>query len=154
MTKKDYITNYWAAAQEACKGTPIFPILALAESAVESSWGESLLTKKGANYFGIKAFNTWKGKIVTLPTTEYINGKKELINANFRAYDNPVDCFKDYIKVVTGTRYKNAGVLDAKTPQEQIECIAKAGYSTSPVYAKTIIQVMDGLEPLVNINLN
>jgi flagellum-specific peptidoglycan hydrolase FlgJ len=39
-------------------------------------------------------------------------------------------------------RYRNAGVFDAKSPEEQIKAIKKAGYATSPTYAEFVTSIM------------
>jgi len=152
MTKQDFINNYWESAIEACLDTPIFPLLALAESAVESAWGESELTKEANNFLGIKSSLSWEeggGSYVVKKTREVIDGKPVMVNAKFRKYPTPADCYKNYVHFVTQPNYVSHGVLVAKTPEEQVTAIAAAGYATDPDYAHKIISVMNGLRPLL-----
>jgi flagellum-specific peptidoglycan hydrolase FlgJ len=151
MTKQDYISTYWDSAKEACTGTPLFPLLAMAESACESAWGESELAKQGNNLFGVKAYpQYWHGETITMHTREYNKeGQPYYIDAPFKKYDTPADSFRDWINTVEGPRYQTAGVESATDAGAQIEAIAKAGYSSSPTYAATIESIMRGLKPLI-----
>lgn len=152
MNKQDYITKYWADAQAACKGTVIFPLLALTESAIESGWGESYLTKEANNFFGIKSTPSWEaegGKFVTKTTHEVSGGVNVLAPAKFRAYDTPQSCFENYVHFVTQPGYMAHGVGRADTPESQIVCIANAGYATDPLYAQKITAEMAILKPLI-----
>lgn len=150
MTKKQYVDLYWEAAKKACADSGIYPILALAESAVESGWGESKLTKEGLNFFGVKAYSGWKGATITKNTKEFDSkGNTYYINAAFKKYDTAYDSFKDYVKVVSGTRYTKTGTLEAGDPNQQIKSIAAGGYSTAPTYAGDIIKIMNGLNSYV-----
>lgn len=150
MGVKTYTETYYKNALEACQNTTIFPLVAIGESAVESSWGNSQLAQKANNFFGIKAQEGYVGRSMNFPTKEFDHeGKPYYIDAAFRAYDSPTDSFKDWINVLHESRYVNAGVENTTTPQEQIQDIAKAGYSTSPTYANLIIEVMKEIQPFI-----
>ena len=152
MTKQKYLDMCWAAAVEACKGTAIFPALAIAESALESSWGESWLTKEAFNFFGTKSTKSWEaagGKWVIKWTREVVGGQNKMIACRFRKYDSVQHCFENWVHFVTQPNYVKNGVLEAKTPEEQIRCIAAAGYATDPAYAATIVDILKGLAPLI-----
>ena len=72
MEKHTWVTTHKTAAQNACAGTHIYPLLALAEGAVESAWGESELARQANNYFGVKAYpGLWTGRTITMHTKEY-----------------------------------------------------------------------------------
>lgn len=153
MTQSDYIKQYWQAAQDACADTPIFPILALAESGHESGWGESGLTKQANNFFGLKSTPSWEGiggKFITMPTHEVVNGQTITVDAKFRLYDTPTDCFKNFVHFVTQPRYVEAGVMTAASPEEQIKCIAAGGYATDPNYAGKVTLIIQALQALMN----
>lgn len=152
MTKQDFINKYYPEAVEAAKGSHIFPLTIMGAAATESGWGESGLTKDAFNFFGIKSTPSWEqqgGKFVIKQTREVVNGKSIMIDAKFRLYNTPADCFRNYVSFVSGKRYEAAGVLNALNPYDQIDKIAKAGYATDPNYAKTISAVMSGLEKLI-----
>lgn len=153
MTKQEYIEAYWPAAIAACTGSPIFPILALAESAVESAWGGSHLTLEANNFFGTKSTDSWEaagGQFVFKPTREVIKGENVMVQAKFRKYDTPKACFENFVHFVTQPGYVACGVVDALTPEEQIRCIAKK-YATDPLYADKIIGTMHSLKALLPV---
>jgi mannosyl-glycoprotein endo-beta-N-acetylglucosaminidase/stage II sporulation protein P len=71
----------------------------------------------------------------TTPTT---------INDFFRVYNSFEDSATDYIRFLkTNPRYTNAGVFTAKTPQEQIEAIKRAGYATAPNYVELVMGIIN-----------
>ncbi len=151
MTKQEYINKYWSDAVQACAGTPIFPLVAIAESAVESAWGNSWLTIEANNFFGSKSTPSWEaagGKFVTKPTHEVVDGHSIVVIAKFRKYDTAMLGFQNYVHFVTQPGYVACGVTKAKTPEEQARCIAKK-YATDPLYAEKIIGTMHGLQLLL-----
>lgn len=152
MTKQEFINKYYPEAVEAAKGSHIFPLTIMGAAATESGWGESGLTKEAFNFFGIKSTPSWEqngGKFVTKRTREVVVDKDVYIDAKFRLYATPADCFRNYVSFVSGKRYEAAGVLNALNPHDQIDKIAKAGYATDPQYAKTISAVITVLEKLI-----
>lgn len=170
MTKEQFVEKYKVAAIQGCGIHGISPLLGLAQSAVESRWGESDLAKLHNNLFGMKSTKSWEasgGKFVMMPTHEFtadvskaavphvtrvekgVTYYQYTIMAPFRTYDTPADCFANFGHFVTQPGYVKAGVLEAKSPEEQITCIAKAGYATAPDYAQKIIALMNELKPIV-----
>ena len=63
----------WAAIWQGVRyGVP--PSITLAQSILESGWGESQLSTAANNYFGIKADSSCKGPIYNANTHEYYEG--------------------------------------------------------------------------------
>ena len=77
------------------------------------------------------------------------DGTPYYIDAPFKKYGSAQESFADWIKTISGPRYQAAGIADATTAEMEIEDIAKAGYSTSPTYAATIISIIRGLQSLL-----
>lgn len=153
MTREEYIKKYTQSAVNATAGTGLFPSVALAQGAVESGNGDSLLASKYNNHFGIKAQtgDGWTGQKVNMQTREVVNGKDQTQGAFFRVYNSAEDSYRDRAKFLKeNSRYTKAGVFTAKTPQDQLEAFQKAGYATDPNYASTIYGVLkkNGLEVL------
>lgn len=145
MTREEYIKYTAPVAQKACKGTPFFPSVMIAQAIVEGNNGNSLLASKYHNHFGIKTSRDWKGKVISLKTKEVYSGNTVTIIDGFRAYDSLEEGFKDRNNfLLQNTRYKNAGVLSAKSPEQQAEALQTAGYATDPQYAQKLIQVING----------
>jgi flagellum-specific peptidoglycan hydrolase FlgJ len=140
---KDYISKHINDVMIAVEGSKIFPEVAIIQSAIESGWGKSLLARKYNNYFGIKSTRDWKGKSITLKTEEEYNGKLTFVDGTFRAYDSFQDSVKDYVKFLKeNPRYTKGGVFTATSPEEQVRRLQSSGYSTTSVYADTIIKTI------------
>jgi len=149
MTREEFIRKFYPDTIRATAGSGIFPEVAISQAIVESANSQgvpykSSLAVKYNNFFGIKADKSWKGRAVRLKTDEYFDPKvKTTIVDGFRVYDSYKDSVADYVKFLKeNARYRNAGVFSAKTPEEQIDAIKKAGYATAPSYAQTIKSII------------
>lgn len=148
MTRADFTKKYYSLAKTVTAGTGIFPETLLAMAIVESRSGDSLLSKKYNNFFGIKSAGSWKGASVNLDTKEYFTNTPSTIKQAFRVYPSAKAGFKDYVKFLQqNQRYKQA--LKAPNYQEQIIKIAGAGYATAPDYAQIITSVADKVKELI-----
>jgi len=154
MTKQNFVNTFLPAALKAVAGTSFFAVVEIAEAAVESRWGESELTQKGNNLFGVKAYpQYWTGEVITMHTKEYDKqGHPFFIDADFKKYPTAIDSFTDHVKVLQGKRYRAAGVGSETSPEDEISDIAKAGYSTSDSYAKLISTIIEELRPLMPVD--
>jgi flagellum-specific peptidoglycan hydrolase FlgJ len=130
---KKFVDTYGKGVALAIKGTGLFFPTVIAQKALESGWGESELTKTAFNFGGIKYNPNLTGVIgsVTRDTSEYINGKKVIVKQKFSRFKDVESGIKATIRVLMGDRYK-AARLNAKTPEEQVLMIARAGYTTTP----------------------
>lgn len=91
------------------------------------------------NLFGIKG--TGPAGYKKYPTAEYYNGVKKIVMAKFRKYHNVAESIDDHGKLLCESRYKKF-TKSASTSDEFAKAIHKAGYATSPVYAHTLISLM------------
>lgn len=115
----------------------VLPSLTLAQAIIESGWGQSTLSSRYHNLFGIKASHGWTGKVANMPTGEYFNGKYVVINDGFRAYDNNDQSVKDHaLFLVQNSRYSN--LLWDKNYTSVTRKIQQDGYATAPTYATTL----------------
>lgn len=93
--------------------------------------------------FGIKATQSWKGKVYSAKTREVYDGNPTYITDTFRAYDSLEDSIADYFNLICKSeRYRKA--LTAETPKEQIEAIKNGGYATDPEYVTLIMNIING----------
>lgn len=143
---KTFINELSPKAIEVYNKYGILPSITISQAILESSWGKSDLSVKANNLFGIKADNSWKGKSVTLTTSEYYNS---VIKATFRSYENKTDSLDDYGKfMLSNKRYKENGVFNASQYIQQAQAIENAGYSTkqdkngNKLYADLLIDVI------------
>ena len=108
----------------------------VAQACVESRFGDSVLSDKYFNYFGLKAGSYWKGRMVNLKTKEeYTVGNLTTIKDNFRVYDNMEDGVNGYFDFINTKRYANLKL--ATTPRQYLEYIKADGYATSSTYVNT-----------------
>jgi flagellum-specific peptidoglycan hydrolase FlgJ len=130
---KEFVDTYGKGIALAIKGTGLFFPTVIAQKALESGWGRSGLTKEANNFGGIKYNPNLSGVIgfVTKDTTEYVGGKKVFIKQKFSKFKDIESGVRATIQVLMLDRYKEAR-LKAKTPEEQVLMIAKAGYTTAP----------------------
>jgi len=141
---KQYLHRVGQAAVDSVAGTGLFPSVILAQAIIESGNGASALASRFNNHFGIKATKSWKGKVVEMNTREVIGGISQMMKQPFRVYDSATDSFRDRNKFLRqNPRYGKNGVFAAKTPEDQAIALQKAGYATDPLYARTLIKIIN-----------
>lgn len=114
----------------------ILPSVTLSQAIIESKHGESGLTKKANNLFGIKG--SYKGQSVTMMTTEYIGGHYVKVPAKFRKYPNWWESISDHsYLLVSAKRYSNIPGCDDYI--KACQNLQSDGYATAPDYAQTLI---------------
>ena len=113
----------------------ILASLTAAQAFIESSKGNSGLTTKCNNLFGIKG--AYNGQSGTFWTTEYYNGVKCRVQAAFRKYPSWQESIADHSALFNSMkRYKNLrGLTDF---QKACIYVKEDGYATSPTYTNTL----------------
>lgn len=105
----------------------------IAQAIHESGWGESSLSAKYHNYFGLKCGTLWRGKSVNLSTKEeYSAGTLTTIRSNFRVYDNMEEGVKGYFEFIQLSRYAN--LKGVTNPRQYLQNIKNDGYATGSQY--------------------
>jgi len=138
MTRIEFISKYKKDVVDSVCGTGIFPSVKMAQMIIEGAdskgvAGNGITFVQANNAFGIKQGIGWTGPTKTFNTPK--NGKPVSV---FRVYPSIKDSIIDHTKFLqVNSRYTKAGVFTAKTPKEQTDALAKAGYSekTYPQYA-------------------
>lgn len=142
MTPSEFIAKIRPGADqcEVEKGIPSG--FTVAQAMLESGLGKSVLASRFNNLFGVKATKAWKGRTVTLMTTEHINGQDVRMPAVWRVYDCWADCLLDHADFFhVNERYKEALKYPHDSERFAIE-ITKAGYATDPEYADKVIRII------------
>lgn len=141
---RQFVDTYGKSIAASIKGTGLFFPAMVAQKALESGWGESGLTKEANNFGGIKYNPNLSGVVgsVLKDTTEYVNGKKIFVKQKFSKFRDAEAGLRAVTQVLLSERYKEAR-LNAKTAEEQILMIAKAGYTTYP--PQTYLNSMKGI---------
>ena len=143
----EFIATMLPMAEKAAKRLGVEPRFLVAQAALETGWGKSMIKQKDGtnshNLFGIKATG-WAGESAKVTTTEYVNGKATKEVAGFRAYDSFEHSFNDYVRLLENNdRYKPAiQVASASGNSERfVNELQRAGYATDPQYARKINQI-------------
>ena len=88
MTRKEYIEKYQILAIEEMNRSGIPASIKMAQACLESSNGNSVLSVKSNNHFGIKCKSTWTGKSVRHDDDEK--------NECFRKYNSVEESYIDH----------------------------------------------------------
>jgi len=142
-----FIESLYPYAKEVERHTGIDARLMLAQSALETGWGQHQILKEDGspsfNLFGIKAQAGWQGDAAEITTTEYRQGVAMKERASFRAYDAYSDSFEDYAQFLkSNDRYQGA-MQHMDNPKAFAEELQSSGYATDPKYADKISRIMD-----------
>lgn len=155
-TRANFTTQFSPYISNLVRGTGLLTGTVIAQAIIESQGkvngtyyvGGSTLSQKANNYFGIKCHG-WSGRGFNIDTGEqHPDGTKYIHkNACFRAYDSVQDSIKDYVNfLLTNPRYREAGVFNAPTVEEQAKALKRAKYATNPDYAGLVTGVYDGIK--------
>lgn len=142
ISKKQFISTIAPYAEQTYRKHKIFASITLAQAMLESNTGNSKLTRKANNLFGIKAYK-WTGKTIKMPTKEHYKGSEVVVMSTFRSYDNWDESIEDHTNFLKqNSTYEQHGVFKASNYTEQAEAIQAAGYATDPDYAKKLIALI------------
>jgi LysM repeat protein len=135
LSRQEYIDQYKDLAMKEMKRTGIPASITLAQGILESGNGNSRLATKANNHFGIKCHN-WSG-----PSIKHDDDAK---NECFRKYKSPEQSYKDHSEfLVKGSRYSSLFELKQNDYKSWAKGLKKAGYATSPTYAKALITLVE-----------
>jgi hypothetical protein len=139
-TDKSFFEKIKPMVIQDMRNSGILASLTAAQAFIESNKGNSGLTQKANNLFGIKG--EYNGQSVTMPTTEYYNGVKCKINAKFRKYPSWQESISDHSGMFNRMdRYKN--LRGCKDYRQACINVKNDGYATSPAYTQTLINTIE-----------
>lgn len=141
----EFVSTMLPMAEQAAKRIGIDPRYLVAQAALETGWGKSVMRQADGssshNLFGIKATGNWQGDQARAITSEFREGRFVKETAAFRSYDSYQDSFHDLVSLLqNNARYKDA-VNAADKPEQFVRELQKAGYATDPDYASKISQI-------------
>ena len=141
----EFVATMLPMAEQAAKRIGIDPRYLVAQAALETGWGKSVMRNTDGssshNLFGIKATGNWDGGEARAITSEYRDGQFVKETAAFRSYDSYQDSFHDLVSLLqNNSRYQDA-VNAADKPEQFVQELQKAGYATDPNYASKISQI-------------
>jgi len=142
-----FVQQHTQAAQAAEVKTGIPAAFMVAQAAHETGWGRKEIRSADGtpsfNLFGIKAGGEWKGPVVEVPTTEYVNGKAQRTTARFRAYSSYAESFADYAQMMKDSPRYAQTVAKASNASAFAHGLQRAGYATDPAYADKLTRVIN-----------
>lgn len=143
LSRQQFIDTIAPLAIEDMRRTGVPASLTIAQAILESGDGNSTLTQKANNLFGMKGKGT--AGSIRLPTKEYKNGEWITIHTDFRKYHNWAESVADhsnlFLNGVSWNRDLYRGVIgvDGITAAREV---AKAGYATDPNYSQKLIALI------------
>lgn len=142
VTKGKFADSIYSSVNKVNKenGYQLYNSVIIAQSVLETGWGQSKIMMKANALFGIKAGSSWKGKVYSSYTNEVYDGVESTEYSTFRAYDSIEDSIEDYYKLIKNN-YKKA--LNCNTQKESIQAIKNGGYATDPEYVSKIMSIIN-----------
>jgi len=142
----DFAKKLGPAASNAARELGVDAKVLLAQSALETGWGQHIMKDKAGhssyNMFGIKASHGWEGKTVNVQTVEYEAGLAQKRQATFRAYDSYEDSFNDYVQFLKQNPRYAETLSNVDSNEAFVKGLQKAGYATDPAYANKIMSIV------------
>jgi flagellar protein FlgJ len=167
MTPKEFTLKYYPFALQIQKDYGINAIAILAQSALETGWGKTVV---GNMMFGVKDSDGINGNEQLLTTTEYLphpNAKfpvnisvkkysaklwKYIVKDWFRKYPTPAESFRDHALLIKNNKRYLVAWENRGNYTMFLTWVAKGGYATGPEYAKITIQCAQMIERLVKLH--
>ena len=132
--------NTWAGVTAAAKLVGAkYPELVAAQWALESGFGKHVSGRH--NYFGLK------GKGTTRTTTEFINGARVHVDADFLNFSDLLACVRHLVDKWHLDYKGYKGCNHAPTRNDAAKWLVKEGYVTDPAYASKLSALMDKHAP-------
>ncbi|MGH6980012.1 MAG: glucosaminidase domain-containing protein [Stellaceae bacterium] len=124
--------------QQAADKLHVSPRILLAQAALETGWGNSVV---GNNVFGIKAGGAWSGATATANTHEMENGHLVAHRASFRSYASLGQAVNDYASLVSASDRYRAALGAGDNVAAYAQALAAGGYATDRDYAAKLIAI-------------
>jgi flagellum-specific peptidoglycan hydrolase FlgJ len=133
----DYVTRFVsvARAEKSKFGIPVS--ITLAQGLLESDAGESSLTRKANNHFGVKTFNKNVSHVVM---------KDDTPRDKFKKYGSAWESYRDHSQLLMRDHYKHLQFLSKTDYIGWAKGLKKAGYATDPHYAEKLVKIIESLQ--------
>lgn len=155
MDHDAFIAYVGSIAKADAKESGILPSIVVAQAILESAWGQSELSLKANNLFGMKASlsgNTWEsdwdGKIYSKSSPED-DGKGNItqVVSDFRMYANPTQSIKDHSDYLCGAKNGSAlryeGLFGETDYRTAAQIIKDGGYATDSKYVDKLCNIIE-----------
>lgn len=136
MTRQEYIRKYQLLAISEMNRSGIPASIKMAQACLESSDGNSEMSRKSNNHFGIKCKSNWTG------ARSYHDDDEK--SECFRKYKNVEDSYVDHTNfLMSNPRYNTLFQLESTNFAGWARGLKKAGYATDPRYAEKVIEIIE-----------
>ncbi len=136
QSRQEYINKYARIAVQEMIDFHIPASITMAQACLESSDGNSELTKESNNHFGIKCKNSWTG-----PTVHHDDDEA---GECFRKYRSADESFRDHSAFISGSsRYGFLFAYDIRDFKKWAFGLKQAGYATDPGYPVKLIKIIE-----------
>lgn len=148
MQQKEFIHTFLPLAQKAGEAYRINPVVILAQAVIESGWGQSVLSTRHHNYFGITAYGKknvwWTGTSVCL-------SEKSL---RFRSYPDPSQSFMDYTRLIRQA-YSRAADMSSQPRAFALEIsyskyISEVNGDNREAYRKLLVRICRQIQKTID----
>jgi len=136
MTRPEYIRKYQVLAISEMNRSGIPASIKMAQACLESSDGNSEMSRTSNNHFGIKCKTGWNGG------RSYHDDDEK--NECFRKYKTVEDSYVDHTNfLMSNPRYNALFQLKPTDFTGWAKGLKKAGYATDPRYAEKVISIIE-----------
>jgi hypothetical protein len=136
QSRQEYIDRFARIAVQEMIEHHIPASITMAQACLESSDGNSELTRQSNNHFGIKCKKNWTGPSVRHNDDE--------ANECFRKYGSAEESFSDHSEFLTSSpRYSFLFAYDIRDFKKWAYGLKQAGYATDPAYPAKLIKIVE-----------
>ena len=135
-----YVQKYAAIAQAEKDKFGIPASIILAQGLLESNVGESRLTQRNQNHFGIKCFSRH------CKTGHCSNFTDDTHKDFFRKYKSAWESFREHSQFLQQSRYAKLKKLSHRDYRNWAFGLKSCGYATDPRYAQKLVAIIEGLQ--------
>lgn len=152
----EYIEAVGAMYTEDERKNGILACVSLAQSILESGYGQTDLAQIGNNMHGMKCTlsgNTWEGttwdgeNFYEKLSPEVENGQEVMRRSQFRCYECIEDSIADHaaylLNAANGKKRRFEGIQEEKDYRKAIQIIKAGGYATDPEYVNKICNIIE-----------
>ena len=149
---RDYVRNYAPLAVSLGRDAKIPPAIILAVALLESGAGQSTLSQKANNHFGIKSIRNWEGDTYCMEHKEH--GRDTRVQkACFRKYANVEESYIDFVLFLyESERYESLWDLSTTDLELWATALQDLGYATDRHYASKLIRVIKNYRLAIFMN--
>lgn len=135
-----YVNRFAPVARAEMKKFGIPASIKLAQALLESDAGNSALSKKNNNHFGIKCFSS------KCSAGHCSNFTDDSHKDFFRNFENAWASFRAHSLLLQNKRYQGLKKIPSQHYREWAEELQRAGYATDKNYAKKLVGIVEKLD--------